>query len=151
MLTIREALKKYDAEVLRFFLLRPHYRSQIAFTETLIVEARTALSRLYTAMRDSEADALPLDWDEAYARRFHDAMNDDFNTPVALAALFDSRVKSSKQVVASGSATARARCNTRNIAARASAISAGSDEERRNRNADLVGRPREERTKLCRS
>ncbi len=89
MLTIREALKKYDAEVLRFFLVRPHYRSQIAFTESLIVEARTALSRLYTALRDTEADELPLDWNEAHARRFHDAMNDDFNTPIALAALFD--------------------------------------------------------------
>ncbi len=82
-------MKKYDAEVLRFFLLRPHYRSQIAFTEALIVEARTALSRLYTALRDTAADELPLDWEEAYARRFHDAMNDDFNTPIALAALFD--------------------------------------------------------------
>ena len=57
MMTIRDALKKYDAEVLRFFLLRPHYRSQIAFTEALIVEARTALSRLYTALRDTEADS----------------------------------------------------------------------------------------------
>ena len=89
MLTIREALKKYDAEVLRFFLVRPHYRSQIAFTESLIVEARTALSRLYTALRDAGADELPLDWNEAHARRFHDAMNDDFNTPIAMAALFD--------------------------------------------------------------
>ena len=89
MMTIREALKKYDAEVLRFFLLRPHYRSQIAFTEALIVEARTALSRLYIALRDTEAEELPLDWEEPHARRFHDAMNDDFNTPIALAALFD--------------------------------------------------------------
>jgi cysteinyl-tRNA synthetase len=89
MMTIRDALKKYDAEVLRFFLLRPHYRSQIAFTEALIVEARTALSRLYTALRDAEADGLPLDWNEAHARRFQEAMNDDFNTPIALAALFD--------------------------------------------------------------
>lgn len=89
MMTIRDALQKYDAEVLRFFLMRPHYRSQIAFTEALIVEARTALSRLYTALRDTGADALPLDWNEAHARRFHDAMNDDFNTPIALAALFD--------------------------------------------------------------
>jgi cysteinyl-tRNA synthetase len=89
VMTIREALKKYDAEVLRFFLLRPHYRSQIAFTEALIVEARTALSRLYTALRDTEADGLPLDWNEPHAHRFHEAMNDDFNTPIALAALFD--------------------------------------------------------------
>ena len=89
VMTIREALKKYDAEVLRFFLLRPHYRSQIAFTEALIVEARTALSRLYTALRDTEADGLPLDWNEPHAHRFREAMNDDFNTPIALAALFD--------------------------------------------------------------
>ncbi len=89
MLTIREALKKYDAEVLRFFLLRPHYRSQIAFTEALVDEARTALSRMYTALRDTSADAEPLDWNEAHARRFFDAMNDDFNTPIAVAALFD--------------------------------------------------------------
>ncbi len=89
MMTIRDALKKYDAEVLRFFLIRPHYRSQIAFTEALIEEARTALSRLYTALRDTDADDAPLDWNEPYARRFFDAMNDDFNTPVALAALFD--------------------------------------------------------------
>lgn len=89
VMTIREALKKYDAEVLRFFLLRPHYRSQIAFTEALIEEARTALSRLYTALRDTGADDQPLDPNEAHARRFVDAMNDDFNTPIALAALFD--------------------------------------------------------------
>ncbi|MEP6609073.1 MAG: cysteine--tRNA ligase [Burkholderiaceae bacterium] len=94
VMTIREALIKYDAEVLRFFLLRPHYRSQIAFTEGLIEEARTALTRLYIALRgkvsaaQGSADA-PLDWEEVHARRFADAMNDDFNTPIALAALFD--------------------------------------------------------------
>ncbi len=89
VMTLREALKKHDAEVLRFFLLRPHYRSQIAFTEGLIDEARTALSRLYTALRDTHADDQPLDSSEAHARGFIDAMNDDFNTPVALASLFD--------------------------------------------------------------
>lgn len=91
VMTIREALKKYDAEVLRFFLLRPHYRSQIAFTESLIEESRAALSRLYLALRDGGAKASnkAVDWNEAHARRFAEAMNDDFNTPVALAALFD--------------------------------------------------------------
>ena len=87
--TIRDALKKYDAEVLRFFLLRPHYRSQIALTDGLVEEARTALRRLYTALRDTPPDDEPLDWDEPHAKRFADAMNDDFNTPIALAALFD--------------------------------------------------------------
>jgi len=90
VMTIRNALKKYDAEVLRFFLLRPHYRSQIAFTESLIDEARTALTRLYLALRDNPAPAqLQVKWEEAHARRFADAMNDDFNTPIALAVLFD--------------------------------------------------------------
>jgi cysteinyl-tRNA synthetase len=87
--TIRDALAKYDAEVLRFFLIRPHYRSQIAFTESLIAEARTALTRLYTALRDTPPAAGEVDWDEPHAQRFAAAMDDDFNTPVAISVLFE--------------------------------------------------------------
>jgi cysteinyl-tRNA synthetase len=87
--TIRDALAKYDAEVLRFFLVRSHYRSQIAFTESLIVEARQALARLYTALRDTPPAAGAVDWDEPHALRFAAAMDEDFNTPVAIAALFE--------------------------------------------------------------
>jgi cysteinyl-tRNA synthetase len=87
--TIRDALAKYDAEVLRFFLIRPHYRSQIAFTESLIAEARAALTRLYTALRDTPAAAGEVDWEEPHASRFAAAMDDDFNTPVATAVLFE--------------------------------------------------------------
>ncbi len=87
--TIRDALAKYDAEVLRLFLIRSHYRSQIAFTENLIAEARAALTRLYTALRDTPAAAGDIDWDEPHARRFAAAMDDDFNTPVAISALFE--------------------------------------------------------------
>ncbi|HXF47344.1 MAG TPA: cysteine--tRNA ligase [Burkholderiaceae bacterium] len=87
--TIRDALAKYDAEVLRFFLVRSHYRSQIAFTESLIVEARQALARLYTALRDSPPVAGAVDWDEPHARRFAAAMDEDFNTPVAVSVLFE--------------------------------------------------------------
>jgi cysteinyl-tRNA synthetase len=88
-MTIREALAKYDAEVLRLFLIRSHYRGQIAFTESLIVDSRGALARLYTALRDTPAEAGDVDWDEAHAQRFAAAMDDDFNTALAIAVLFE--------------------------------------------------------------
>src|SRR5262252_2582007 len=88
-LTIRAALAKYDAEVLRFFLIRSHYRSQIAFTESLIVEARAGLARLYTALRDTATDGGAIDWSEAYAQRFAAAMDEDFNTALAVSVLFE--------------------------------------------------------------
>jgi cysteinyl-tRNA synthetase len=88
-LTIRAALAKYDAEVLRFFLIRSHYRSQIAFTESLIVEARAGLTRLYTALRDTAADVGEVDWNEPHAQRFAAAMDDDFNTALAISVLFE--------------------------------------------------------------
>jgi cysteinyl-tRNA synthetase len=87
--TIRDALAKYDAEVLRFFLIRSHYRSQITFTESLITEARTALTRLYTALRDTPPAAGEVDWNEPHARRFAAAMDDDFNTALAISVLFE--------------------------------------------------------------
>jgi cysteinyl-tRNA synthetase len=90
-LTIRDALKQYDGEVLRFFLVRAHYRSQIAFSEGMIEEARASLARLYTALRGvpaPESDTA-LDWNEPYARRFAEAMDDDFNSAGALAVLFE--------------------------------------------------------------
>jgi len=88
-LTIRAALAKYDAEVLRFFLIRSHYRSQIMFTESLIVEARSGLTRLYTALRDTAADAGEVDWNEPHAQRFAAAMDEDFNTALATSVLFE--------------------------------------------------------------
>ncbi|SFM19658.1 cysteine--tRNA ligase [Rugamonas rubra] len=87
--TIRDVLKKYDAEVVRFFILRAHYRSPLNYSDAHLDDARVALTRLYTALDGVEGDGLPLDWNEAHAVRFAEAMNDDFNTPVALAALFD--------------------------------------------------------------
>jgi cysteinyl-tRNA synthetase len=73
----------------RFYLLRTHYRSQLQFAEEQVAEARSALSRLYTALRDTAGDGAAVDWSEAHAQRFAAAMNDDFNTPVAIAVLFD--------------------------------------------------------------
>jgi len=89
--TIRDVLQKYDAEVIRFFILRAHYRSPLNYSDAHLDDARVALTRLYTALDGIALDGGPLavDWEEAHAVRFRDAMDDDFNTPVALAALFD--------------------------------------------------------------
>ena len=88
--TIREVLKKYDAEVVRFFILRAHYRSPLNYSDKHIDDARQSLARLYTALKSVPAAAAgEVDWNEAYAWRFQAAMNDDFNTPDACAVLFD--------------------------------------------------------------
>ncbi len=87
--TIRDVLKKYDPEVVRFFILRAHYRSPLNYSDAHLDDARHALTRLYTALKDTPPDEAPLDPDESHARRFAEAMNDDFNTPVAIAVLFD--------------------------------------------------------------
>ncbi len=87
--TIREALRHHRAEVLRFFLVRSHYRSQIAFTPELIDDAQAALTRLYTALRGFPATGAAVDPAEAHAQRFAAAMDDDFNTALAVAELFD--------------------------------------------------------------
>ena len=87
--TIREVLEKFDAEVVRFFIARAHYRSPLNYSDVHIDDAKNALTRLYTALKDVEPDNQQLDWKEANAQRFQSAMNDDFNTPVAVSVLFD--------------------------------------------------------------
>ncbi|WP_151447629.1 cysteine--tRNA ligase [Lacisediminimonas profundi] len=87
--TIREVLKSYDAEVVRFFILRAHYRSPLNYSDAHLDDARGALTRLYTALKETRPDALELDQGEPHAVRFADAMNDDFNTPMAVSVLFD--------------------------------------------------------------
>ncbi|WP_261546295.1 cysteine--tRNA ligase [Burkholderia multivorans] len=87
--TIREVLERYDAEVMRFFIVRTHYRSPLNYSDVHLDDARASLTRLYTALKDVEPDALALDWNEPHAQRFAAAMNDDFNTPVAIAMLFE--------------------------------------------------------------
>ncbi|MEO6422985.1 MAG: DALR domain-containing protein, partial [Candidatus Nitrotoga sp.] len=90
--TIREVLKKYDAEVVRFFILRAHYRSQLNYSDAHLDDAKQSLKRLYTALKNI---AVPIettssiDWSEPYSQRFKSAMDDDFNTPEAMAVLFD--------------------------------------------------------------
>lgn len=87
--TIREVLKKYDPEVIRFFILRAHYRSPLNYSDAHLDDAKGGLTRLYTALKGSVCDPLPLDWQEPHAIRFAEAMADDFNTPVATAILFE--------------------------------------------------------------
>ncbi|WP_207001046.1 cysteine--tRNA ligase [Trinickia mobilis] len=87
--TIRDVLAKYDAEVVRFFIARAHYRSPLNYSDVHLDDARAALTRLYVALKEAGADDRPLDWTEAHAQRFRAAMNDDFNTPVAVSVLFE--------------------------------------------------------------
>jgi cysteinyl-tRNA synthetase len=87
--TVREVLKRYRPEIIRFFILSSHYRSPLNYSDEQLNEAGAALTRLYTAIRGFEAQANSVEIDKTYLARFEDAMNDDFNTPVALAVMFD--------------------------------------------------------------
>jgi cysteinyl-tRNA synthetase len=87
--SIRDVLKKYDAEVVRFFILRAHYRSPLNYSDAHLDDARQALSRLYTALKAVAGIDAAIDWNEPHALRFRQAMDDDFNTPEACAVLFD--------------------------------------------------------------
>ncbi|TCS72922.1 cysteinyl-tRNA synthetase [Sulfuritortus calidifontis] len=94
--TIREVLAKYDPEVVRFFILRAHYRSPLNYSDQHLDDAKAALTRLYTALRGIEAPAVTVDWHEPFAAAFKAAMDDDFGTPEALAVLFDLAVEVNK-------------------------------------------------------
>ncbi|WP_347988698.1 cysteine--tRNA ligase [Methylomonas sp. AM2-LC] len=85
--TVREVLKQYRPEIIRFFILSSHYRSPLNYASEQLDDAGIALTRLYTALRGIEIDHQAIDIQ--YQQRFQQAMDDDFNTPVALAVLFD--------------------------------------------------------------
>ncbi len=85
--TVREVLKQYQPEIIRFFILSSHYRSPLNYSDEQLNDARLALMRLYTALRGCNGENA--DIDVAYKARFEAAMDDDFNTPVALSVLFD--------------------------------------------------------------
>lgn len=86
---IRDVLKSFAPEVLRFFMLRAHYRSPINYSDAQLEEARAGLVRLYTALAQVTTSDKPVDTHSSWSQRFTDAMNDDFNTPEAIAVLFD--------------------------------------------------------------
>ena len=86
--TIRDVLKHYNAEAVRYFLLSTHYRSPLNYTEENLNLAQSALERLYTALRGTDKNAQPAGG-EQFVSAFEEAMNDDFNTPNAFSVLFD--------------------------------------------------------------
>ncbi|KIQ30485.1 cysteinyl-tRNA synthetase [Variovorax paradoxus] len=87
--TIREVLQKYDAESLRFFLVRTHYRSALNYSDAHLTDARNSLKRLYTALDMVTPAPVTLDWTNPHAAAFKAAMDEDFGTPGAIAILFE--------------------------------------------------------------
>jgi cysteinyl-tRNA synthetase len=88
--TVREVLSRYQPEVVRFFILRAHYRSPLNYSDQHLDDAKSALVRLYIALKGREIPpATAIDWNGPHAQRFKNAMDDDFNTPEAVAVLFD--------------------------------------------------------------
>jgi len=89
--TIRDVLKEYDAETVRFFVVRSHYRSPLNYSDVHLDDARAALKRLYTALSlvAPAQTQTAIDWSEPFAARFKAAMDEDFGTPEAVAVLFD--------------------------------------------------------------
>ena len=90
--TIRDVLKKYDGETLRYFLMSSHYRSPLNFSDENLASAKSALTRLYTAIRGLSASTKAMDQVNIhfdYEKRFNEALDDDFNTPIALSILFE--------------------------------------------------------------
>lgn len=88
--TIRQVLESYDAETVRFFIIRAHYRSALNYSDAHLDDARQSLKRLYLALSWFDAvPAAPPDWSTDHGRRFQAAMDDDFATPEAVAVLFE--------------------------------------------------------------
>jgi cysteinyl-tRNA synthetase len=87
--TIREVLKKYDNDVIRFFILRTHYRSPLNYSDSHLDDAKQAHYRFYTALKNVPPSNVNIDWSSSYAQRFKNAMDDDFNTAEAVAVLFE--------------------------------------------------------------
>ena len=96
--TIREILERFDAETIRFFIIRAHYRSPLNYSDAHLDDARNALRRLYTALQyvsPNSASVSPssvssaIDWNHVQAARFKAAMDEDFGTPEAVAVLFE--------------------------------------------------------------
>lgn len=87
--TIREVLKQFDAEVVRFFILRAHYRSALNYSDAHLADAKRSLDSLYFALRDVPPVAVNIDWSNDFAARFKDALNEDFDSHGAISVLFE--------------------------------------------------------------
>ena len=86
---ISEVLEKFDAETIRFFIVRAHYRSPLNYSDVHLQDAKGALKRLYTALQAVPAADVSIDWTDPMAARFKAAMDEDFGTPEAVAVLFE--------------------------------------------------------------
>ena len=102
--TIRDVLKSYDAETVRFYLVRSHYRTSLNYSDQNLNDARSGLKRLYTALQATSPEPVNIDWANPFAVRFKAAMDEDFGTPEAVAVLFDlaSEVNRSQSAEQSG-------------------------------------------------
>lgn len=90
--TLRDVLNQYEPEVIRFFMLKTHYRSPLNFSHDSLVDTKNSLTRIYQALREYKlktGDEYQLNWDNEYAKRFKQAMDDDFNTALAISILFE--------------------------------------------------------------
>ena len=87
--TIREVLAQYDAETIRFFIVRAHYRSALNYSDAHLDDAKAALKRLYTSLDLVSPTAVTVNWSDPFPTRFKAAMDEDFGTPEAISVLFD--------------------------------------------------------------
>ncbi len=110
--TIRDVLKEFDAETVRFFVVRSHYRSPLNYSDVHLNDARSALKRLYTALSLVPAASVEIDWAQPQAARFKAAMDEDFGTPEAVAVLFElaAEVNRSQSAQAAGLLKALGAC-----------------------------------------
>ena len=110
--TIRDVLKSFDAETIRFFVVRTHYRSPLNYSDVHLADARNALKRLYTALSLVPPADVAIDWQSEHAARFKAAMDEDFGTPEAVAVLFDlaAEVNRSRSPVLAGQLKALGAC-----------------------------------------
>jgi cysteinyl-tRNA synthetase len=98
--TIREVLEKFDAEVVRFFILRAHYRSPLNYSDTHLDDARRSLDSLYFTLRDVPAASVTpaaIDWNNDFAQRFAAALNEDFDSHGAISILFELAAEANRQ------------------------------------------------------
>jgi len=87
--TIRDLLRRHDPEVIRFFVVRAHYRSPLNYSDRHLEDARQGLARFYTSLKGMPVTSAVPDWDDTYGSRFREALDDDFNTPEAIAVLYE--------------------------------------------------------------
>ena len=140
---IRDVLQRFDPEVLRFFMLKAHYRSPINYSDAQLEEARAGLVRLYTALSHvPNPPSVSLDSKSEWVKRFTEAMNDDFNTPEAIAVLFElasevNRAQDSEKILLAG--TLKSLANTLNFLTRepVAFLQSGSKDET-SLSADLI-------------